>query len=369
MAPVEVDRILACPRCHTPVERADESLLCPACGGPAARIRHGVHDFLHDRATLDGALGSKFDLRADELVAQQLDELRASGADYDSVLALREELEGALPHQCEACGMGRQRYYRWYWRLQGEVGQRAGDGIVEKVNLHLRSKGRPALSGRWALEAGSGPGAHVPGFRRTFDHVLVVDCSLAQLVLTRTRVEELGIDNVFLARADVEALPVADRTVNFVHENGVIEHVEDPDAMIAEALRVLGAGTYVCLSPNRFPITREPHFRIPLFGLWPRAVRRRIIARTTGQESETGTDLLSLRRLRRRFRGVGEAPEVFFLPPRLAHTVRRSSSRRALSWLLQRRGLGRLVSWLVNGPLLAIAPYHFAVVVREADPV
>jgi SAM-dependent methyltransferase len=80
-----------------------------------------------------------------------------------------------------------------------------------------------------------------------------------------------------MAVADLEALPVADGTIDFGIANHVYEHVAILDRFFAELARVLAPNGRVYLTAgNRFaPV--EPHYRIPTLSWWPRPVADRLL--------------------------------------------------------------------------------------------
>lgn len=299
------------------------------------------------------ANGGTFDLVADQRRAEEL-----LGRSFDDMI------RHLSPPQDSAAS---SRFERRYQRVETEAGDRHGAAILDKVNARLVHDGIPPVGGGTALEAGGGHGRYLPGFRDAFDEVVFVDCSLVNLVLARQFAYERDLDGILFVRADVTALPFEDGTFDFVHQNGVIEHVNDPDKMVSESVRVLSspAGVYACLSPNRFPITPEPHFQLPLFGLFPPRMRRWLIARTRGDTDERGTDPRSLRDVRAHMKGVGGADAVYFLPPRLPSIARRTPLRRAVKRALDITWVRRGVLSLVNGPLLGVMPYHIALVIRR----
>lgn len=357
----------ACPRCGASVV-ADEhgSWLC-AVHGRVGATSLGIADFLAGRARLPAAAGGSFDLESDATLAARLAEA-AGRLGYAELNRLAASAAGAAEAESAPAHRGAQeRFARLYGSMEAEVGMEAGEGSVTKVNAYLEEAGQPPLGGGCALEGGSGPGLHLPGFARHFDEVVVLDCSLAFLVLARKLAEELGIAGASFVRGDLTELPLRAGSFDFVHENGVVEHVEDPARMVAEALRVTRpGGTYMCLSPNRYPLTPEAHFRLPLFGLVPPALRRHLIPRVRGLTSEAGTDLRSLRQLRRYFAEAGEPrPGIFFVPRRLRHTVRQTGIRRAVRAAYALPGVGALASALLNVVLLPVMPYHVAVVRRD----
>jgi SAM-dependent methyltransferase len=80
-----------------------------------------------------------------------------------------------------------------------------------------------------------------------------------------------------MAVADLEWLPLRDRSVDFGIANHVYEHVRSLDAFFAELARVLAINGRVYMTAgNRYAVT-EPHYRIPTLGWWPEPVATRIL--------------------------------------------------------------------------------------------
>jgi ubiquinone/menaquinone biosynthesis C-methylase UbiE len=368
MSAGDLMEVLACPACSAPLgEPGDDAPRCPKCGAPAPwRYTLGIPDFLGGRDRLVGALGGELDLERDADVAGRL-AAEEERLDFRSLVDLRRQIDpvDGEEHVSHVAERARRRFDERYTAVEAEVGLHAGDGIVTKVGAYLDEAGLAPLQGTWGLEAGSGPGLHLVGFARRFRRVIVLDALLANLVLARRLARDCGIEDAYFVRANVEELPIRSGVLAFVHENGVIEHVADPERMIREALRTLApGGTYVCLSPNRYSIAPEPHFRLPLFGAFPSRIRRPLVLRARGLETEAGTDLRSLRQLRRHFAAVGERPGIFFLPPRIDGTVRKTPVRRLVSRLMATPGARAAVTTVANRALLGVMPYHVAVVQR-----
>jgi arsenite methyltransferase len=72
--------------------------------------------------------------------------------------------------------------------------------------------------------------------------VIGVDTTAAMLDRAAASAQEMGLGNVELHEALIEALPVEDAGVDVVISNGVIDLVPDKDAVIAEIDRVLRPG-------------------------------------------------------------------------------------------------------------------------------
>ena len=109
--------------------------------------------------------------------------------------------------------------------------------------------------------------------------------------LIRKRLEELvgrpiigfEIDPAFvedpnrMAVADLERLPLRDRSVTFGIANHVYEHVSDLDAFFTELARVLTQdGRVYMTAGNRYALV-EPHYRVPTLAWWPEPVATRIL--------------------------------------------------------------------------------------------
>lgn len=236
------------------------------------------------------------------------------------------------------------------------------DQLVHAPAVLDKIEGFATLPRGIALEDGCGLGLFVDGLSRRFERLIVVDLSLCYLLLAAKIVEERGLDNVTLICASVERLPLADECIDFVHSNNVIEHVGDQAALVREAHRVLKAdGLLFLLSPNRFSLYFEPHFRLPAFGFIPRPLRKAIVRWHSGYNVDD-VPLLSLGELRGLLAPWFES-SIAFVPRHLARVATAGRGRKAIVALLASPG-GGAVSWLLNRALLAVMPYHAAVCVK-----
>ncbi|HEX2119381.1 MAG TPA: class I SAM-dependent methyltransferase [Acidimicrobiales bacterium] len=363
--------VLACPRCHGELNESDRGWTCATCGEVGRRTL-GFPDFLAGEDSLPMAGGDAMDLAADARAGAEL-AAAASKAGF-SELSRR-----AAAQQAEAAGRStwsparQQACDRFHARL-GEVNQeaaaRGGQALLAKLDAKVEELGWPPLKGSLALEAAGGAGYFLPAFAERFGRVVFVDASLPGLVLAAKLAEDHGLVDVAFVRADVVRLPFAAGAFDFVHENGVIEHVHQPRAMLAEAARVRSDdGYYVCVSPNRFTLAPEPHFGVPLYGAVPGPLRRRIVTTRRGFEDGTGTDLRSLSQLRHDVaEGLpGDQSTVFFLPRRLRFTARQTGVRRLVHRALARPRVGDVVDHALNVTLLPIMPQH-VVIARGGGP-
>jgi SAM-dependent methyltransferase len=75
-----------------------------------------------------------------------------------------------------------------------------------------------------------------------------------------------------------EALPLADGGYDVVTCWDVLEHVQAPDALLAELARVLRPGGLLLITAiNRFAF-RDPHYHLPLLNWLPRPLAEMLIA-------------------------------------------------------------------------------------------
>ena len=213
----------------------------------------------------------------------------------------------------------------------------------------------------FAIEVGGGDGQYLLGFGSKFSHVIFVDGSLVNVVLAKALSRDDGLLNVTFVRADVTSLPIPTDRASMVHCNGVIEHVCQPGDLVRECTRVAQHNGYtVVISPNRIPITVEPHFRLPLYGLIPAFFRQRLIVISRGKQSEEGTDLLTVWQLRRQLKTEGTHWDIFVIPRGIRTTARSTLLRRSIAFAL-RSPVGALADWLVNRFLLPFAHTHIAI--------
>lgn len=344
---------------------AAQEWTCERCGVVGRRTL-GFPDFVVGMESLPLAAGDNMDVAADTAVGAEL----ASQADAVGFGALSEMFAAS---QAEAAGRSgwsarRQkscdRFHANLGSINSEAAPQGGEALLAKVDAKLRELGWPLLHGSLALEAGGRIGYFIPAFVRRFGRVVFVDASVAGLVVASKLAAELGLEDVAFVRADVTVLPFATGRFDFVHQNGVIEHVHNRARMLAEAVRVRSAdGYYVCVSPNRLSIAPEPHFGIPLYGLVPAPLRRVVVPRLRGFGDGAGTTLRSLSQLRHDVAGglQGDDSVIYFLPRHLPFTARQTPVRRIVRWLLGAPRIGDVCNHLLNVSLLLIAPQHIVI--------
>jgi SAM-dependent methyltransferase len=121
------------------------------------------------------------------------------------------------------------------------------------------------------LEVGCGTGGLLVAASRRGLTIEGVDIAARWLVVARRRLDDHGL-HVPLTAASAERLPWPDGSFATVVADSLIEHCDDPRAVVAEWRRVLRPGGRLVLwSPNRYTIGTDPHVRLWGIGFLPRS--------------------------------------------------------------------------------------------------
>ena len=108
--------------------------------------------------------------------------------------------------------------------------------------------GRPVAAGERVLDVGCGTGWLAAGLRRAVPAARVVGCDLSAGMLRQATVAGAWP----LVQADAARLPLRDGALDLVVTRGVLHHLPDLDAALAEWHRVLrpGGAVVVCSEPT-----------------------------------------------------------------------------------------------------------------------
>jgi len=365
-------QIFSCPSCSEGLEiqeASELSLHCIKCDRAIPKTL-GFLDFIWPEKNLPAAAKGTIDLQSDQRIAEELVRVfhemsfDTLSREYAKLEKMEQPSTDPLSEfQKQIIERAERRFNRFYDGILRSVGFEHGKALVNKVEPVLDRFGVFGLKGDLALEAGGGHGMFLEEFSKRYEHVVFLDCSLAFLVLAKKLCEERQVENVILIRGDLTNLPFQSGSFDLIHQNGVIEHVYDPKKMVEEAVRVTSSkGVYVCLSPNKYPITLEPHFRLPLFGFIPKFIRRWLILYARGVTTEEGTDLRSLWQLHGYFRQAKpKRYYVYFLPSKLLPPVYKTPVSRLIYLLFNMRIVGPFISFALNRLFLFVMPYHIVI--------
>lgn len=182
---------------------------------------------------------------------------------------------------------------------------------LEKMNRHpeirrVRETARRALRprpGQRVLDAGSGAGDVARWLVTELGptgEVLAVDASSTTIAAARARHDGSNVQYVV---GDVGALDLPDSSVDGVWCERLLQHVEDPDAVIGELVRVTRQGGRVCLV--------DTDWSSLAFDGVPEAMARAVVGDMTGRLIPRQTDMgrtLRRRLVRRHLTDVTATP-------------------------------------------------------------
>lgn len=177
--------------------------------------------------------------------------LDAGGEDAGLDVALRERLSREQDEHGDAarlrrCLAAREQPSREFFARVAPEWDRLRLGL-QPEGLHATLLGAIVPATLTVLDAGTGTGALLPMLAPAARCLIGVDRADAMLAQARRRVQAEGLENVALLRADLEALPVSDASVDAVSSAFALHHVARPQAIIAECARVVRPGGRVVL--------------------------------------------------------------------------------------------------------------------------
>jgi SAM-dependent methyltransferase len=175
------------------------------------------------------------------------------------------------------------------WR-QGRIWQERQQG--ERLGLITRYGG--ALPARRILDLGSGMGGTSVALELAGAAPLAFEYNRAYCDIIRLRAGRYNLDLPVINGAG-ERLPFANASFDLAIAWDVVEHVQDPELLLAELARVLRPGGRVLLTViNRFAF-RDPHYHMPLLNWLPRPLAEAVIERRG--RSKSGADFSDRQRL------------------------------------------------------------------------
>ncbi len=243
---MELLDLLRCPACRGALRAGPQALDCSACPR-RFEVIHGIPDFRPDTpgAPRHGGFCREVMARWPHSSYRDLWEFY-HGAKSDALGRLWDRHEAQAPQR----------------------GERRWDTLVR----HAAAAGRTVSAGSVALDIGCGVGSALFGLARHCALAVGLDILLTDLLLAKKRFAEAGIAHVAFVCGSALELPLADSCLGLLNATDVIEHVEEPARLLAEARRVMRPGAvFFFNSPNRFSLlTREPHVKLWGVGWLPR---------------------------------------------------------------------------------------------------
>lgn len=146
----------------------------------------------------------------------------------------------------------------------------------QQVRLAMIEQYGGALAGRRILDLGSGMGGTSVALALAGAHPLAFEYNRAYCDIIRLRAARYDLALPVVNGAG-ETLPFADGSFDLVICWDVVEHVQDPERLVAELARVLRPGGRALVTViNRYAF-RDPHYHMPLLNWLPRPLAEAII--------------------------------------------------------------------------------------------
>lgn len=242
-----------CPRCKAMLAEEPESYYCYLCQRRFP-ILLDIPDF---RLFPDPYISIEDDHRKGLALAEYYDDL-----DFRELVARYWEMTPATPRELA------QQYV--HGALRHYTRSRNAWAMIQSI---IRPNERGAL-----LDVGCGTGGFLTAAGPAFARVVGVDIAFRWLVIAKKRLEESGINNVFLICACAEHLPLPDGAFDLLVAEDVLDHTRQPEAFLCEGARVLKGGGVVYLStPNRYSLAPDPHVWVWGVGFLPPSLRDRYV--------------------------------------------------------------------------------------------
>ena len=355
---------VTCPSCRTLVERRGDVSVCLGCSARYP-ITYDVID-LRD-AKFDES--DRFSIANDMLIATGLAASYDQATDFHQLCMVYEALWHQLRSQGEIATLDLKALLSAIRpRAVSRVRLAREQSNYEHIERLRRGRGRLLPSRNLALESGIGRSLFISALAAQFESLVAVDISLSRLLLGRKLADELKLSNIIFLCGNVERLPLASDSVDFVHSSGLIEHIDDQPAMVREAHRVLRHGGVLYVeSPNRLTLGIEQHSGVRCAGLLPKPFRR-LAARGRSARAATIPKLLSLGELRDLMTPLFE--QHFHVDSRMQYNVCIPSGRsfgQILFSLPMAKRLARFRYELFSRLLLRFTPHHLALCVKAGS--
>jgi len=129
--------------------------------------------------------------------------------------------------------------------------------------LHLEHLKRliPNLLDGQLLDVGSGKGKLLLAVAEEHGSIIGLECNPAYISEAQKKLTDHGL-HVEMIEGKAEALPFDSDSFDFINMSELIEHVQDPEAVLRQAFKVLRPGGLIYVSvPNRFGAF-DPHFHL-----------------------------------------------------------------------------------------------------------
>lgn len=179
-----------------------------------------------------------------ELKRSQLDEPlaeRAIAADIPTLIPIEDSTSRFVQEMYEE-----SPFPRWH---QPILGTPLTVPVRLRTALPLQTIPATSISSPKVLIAGCGTGLHAILAASSYydSKVLAIDLSRTSLAYAKRKADELGIKNIEFAQADILKIGSIDRRFDVIESFGVLHHLRDPAAGLAQLVSLLKPGGYMML--------------------------------------------------------------------------------------------------------------------------
>lgn len=191
---------------------------------------------------------------------------------------VKPEIESALAIQIEpwlAHMRWRADFADWQQKRLWQENYQA-DAVKQVRAAHKVSPNGDAAHTARVLDLGAGMGGFAVAMQRAGERIVAFDYNLAYCEITRTRGQRYELNMAALVGAG-EALPFASSSFHIVTCWDVLEHVQQPEKLLAEIARVLDAdGVAFITVINRYALV-DPHYHLRFVNYLPRPLAEKYI--------------------------------------------------------------------------------------------
>jgi ubiquinone/menaquinone biosynthesis C-methylase UbiE len=121
-----------------------------------------------------------------------------------------------------------------------------------EAEVKILNKVLAKQTGAWFIDIGGSYGRHVPQYYQKFHQCIILDYSLNSLRQAHDILRKKGIHNVHLVAANAYNIPIREKTIDMNITIRLIHHIEKPEKIFDEILRILKPGGRFLLEyPNK----------------------------------------------------------------------------------------------------------------------
>lgn len=179
------------------------------------------------------------------------------------------ETPTAFDHGCDP------NFFAHYAEQSESAGTRQRFAQILQKSIKLAASRRPDTTGLKVLDIGCNAGTQARMWAQLGHHVTGLDVNEPLLELARQRARSDGLSIQFDV-GTATALPYADASFDVCLLPELLEHVEDWESCLREAVRVLRPNGVFYVSTTNALCPKQQEFNLPAYSWYPGFVKRRV---------------------------------------------------------------------------------------------